>query len=208
MDFVKPGDIISIRHYSGINPFNSIVVDIDGDAIRVKLTKDFAIMNFLEGDPVVFGIETNGQIHMIGCNITKIDSKEEVVEVVIDKVDTGSDQRRHERFPVSLYADIRTKFSKKKHLAAIKDISYYGMLVYSKSDFTLGEQIEIDIYMEKKMVFLKGDIVRKTESPHYTQYGLRIVYEDINTMNFMKEYLKRLKESHEDSVKKIRDNEL
>lgn len=207
MDFIKPGVIVFVRHYSGLNPFKSIVLDIHDDTIKIRLTKDFAILNFLEGDPVVFGIETEGQVHIIGCNITKIDSKDETVEVAVDKVDSGADQRRYERFPVSLYADARTKLSKKKHLVVIKDISYYGMFIYCKSDFFTGDQIEIDIYMEKKMMFLKGEVVRKIESTHYNKYGLRIIYEDVNAMNYMKEYLRRLKEAQEDSVRNMKTDE-
>ncbi len=204
---LKVGDVISIKHYSGINLFKSVVVSVDGDVVKVRLTKDFTMLNFLEGDPLVFGVESYGEVHLVGCNITRIDCKNNTVEAIIDKVDTGANQRMYERFPVSLYSDIRTKFSKKKHLAIIKDISTYGMLIYCKSDFPIGEQIEVDIYMEKIMVFLKSDIMRKKESTHYIEYGLRIIYEDINSMNFIKEYIRRIKEAQEDSIRKMRERE-
>ncbi|TYQ16081.1 UNVERIFIED_CONTAM: PilZ domain-containing protein [Acetivibrio alkalicellulosi] len=201
MNFVNPGDVVTIRHYSGINPFRSIVISITENIIKIKLTGDFAVFNFFEGDPIVFGIEKSGETHMVGCNIVTIDNKAGSIDLRIDKTERDADLRRHERFPVSLYSDIRTRYAKKKHLGIIKDISFFGMLIYSKSDFEIGDNIEIDIYMEKKVLFLKGDIVRKTQEEKYIQYGIRITYEDANAMNFMKDYLRKQKELQEDSLK-------
>lgn len=206
MNHIKVNDVVSVKHYSGINPFKSIVVGIDGDVVRVKLTKDFTLLNFLEGDPLVFGVESDGEVYMVGSNIVNIDSKEGIVEAVIDKFESGSEQRMYERFPVSLYSDVRTKLSKKKHLAIVKDISFYGLLIYCKSDFSINEQIEVDIYMEKTMVFLKGEIMRKKQGTNYIEYGLRILYEDANSMYFIKDYLKRLKDSQEESIRKIKES--
>lgn len=206
MNHIKVNDVVSVKHYSGINPFKSIVVGIDGDVVRVKLTKDFTLLNFLEGDPLVFGVESDGEVYMFGSNIVIIDCKEGIVEAVIDKIESGAEQRMYERFPVSLYSDVRTKLSKKKHLAIVKDISFYGMLIYCKSDFAVNEQIDVDIYMEKTMVFIKGEIMRKKQGTNYIEYGLRILYEDTNSMNFIKDYLKRLKEAQEESVRKIKDS--
>lgn len=205
MEFIKNGDIISVRHYSGVNPFKSIVVDSDGDTLKIKLTKDFAIMNFLEGDPVVIGVESQGDVKIFGCKIVEINIRDEIIEVNIDKIDSEAEQRRHERFPVSLYADVRIKMDRKKHLAAIKDISYYGMLIFSKSEFSLGDEIELDIYMEKNMIFLKCEVLRKIPGDLYNKYGLRIIYQDVNSMNFIKEYLRRLKEAQEDSIRKMKE---
>lgn len=153
MELINPGDVISVRHYSGVNPFRSIVIGTSEDILKIKLTKDFAILNFCVGDPVVIGVESQARLQVLGCKILNINAKEGTIEVVMDKIDSEADQRRHERFPVSLYADIRVKHEKKKCLATIKDISYYGMLIYCKAEFSLGDQLEVDVYMEKNMLF-------------------------------------------------------
>ncbi|OPZ83585.1 MAG: PilZ domain protein [Firmicutes bacterium ADurb.Bin419] len=205
MNLIKNGDIVSVRHYSGVNPFKSIVVDSDEDHVKIKLTKDFAIMNFLEGDPVVIGVESEGNVKIFGCKIVEINIKDGIIEVSVDKIDSEAEQRRHERFPVSLYADVRVKMDKKKHLAAIKDISFYGMLIFSKSEFSVGEELELDIYMEKNMLFLKCEVMRKVPGDVYNKYGVRIIYRDVNSMNFVKEYLKRLKEVQEETIRKMKE---
>lgn len=212
MDFFKPGDVVSVRHYSGVNPFKSVVVDATEDFLKMKLTKELSIVNFLEGDPAVVGIEKENDEHVksniqiIGCTITNIFKKDGIVEVCLDKLESEADQRRHERFPVSIYADVRIKMDRKKYLAIIKDISYYGMLIFSKSEFSVGDELDFDIYMENTMAFLKCEVLRKVVDPVYNKYGLRVIYEDVNSMNFVKEYLKRLKEAQEDSVRNMKES--
>lgn len=199
------GSIISIRHYSGLSPFKSVVTALNDDVLTVKLTKEFALLNFLEGDPVVFGYEADGQVFVFGSVICGINVKEGILKLKVDKVDSEADRRQTERFPVSLYSDIREKDSKKKHLATIKDISSQGMLIYSKADIPNKQHLEIDIYMDKSMVFLKAAIVRKVERVNYYEYGLVIIYDDANTLNLMTEYLKRLKQEQEEAIRRLRN---
>lgn len=198
------GTSISVRHYSGLSPFKSIVLEATEEIITIKLAKEFAAMNFLDGDPVVFGIVSGNQVHIVGCNIIKVNHKEGILELRIDKVESDAEKREYERFPVSLYADMRMRESRKKYLAIIKDISYYGMLVYSKEDLQTNQQLEIDIYLDKTMIFLKGSVARKDKNPNYYEYGLKITYEDASSLNYVRDYLKRLKESQEDAVKKMK----
>jgi len=205
MNLIKQGDIVSIHHYSGINPFKSVVMEINSDTILLKLAKEFAVMNFLEGDPVVLGLERGDEIIIIGCNISEIRPKQDIIELKIDKLDEGSEKRQWERYPVSIYADIRTKNCRKKSIATIKDLSCYGMLIYSKTDFPLHEQLEIDIYMEKTMIFLKTNIARKVQSKNYFEYGLGILYEDSNSLNYMKDYLKKLRQEQVESIRKLKN---
>lgn len=190
MDLIKSGDDITVRHYSSIKSFQSTVVEIQQDKIEIQLAKDFILMGFLIGDPIVLGIEKDQKMHVIGCDINKIKSKEKRLELIVDKTEEEASQRRYQRVPVSLYSDLRSKFENKKCLGLIKDISHYGMLIYSKADFKVAEKIEIDIYMDKRMIFLKAEIMRKISKESYIQYGMRIIYEDVKAMHSMQEYLK------------------
>lgn len=203
MDLIKPGDIVSISHYSGLSPFKSVVVDVRGDTVLLRLTKEFAIMNFLEGDPVVFGIEKGEDVLMGGCNITGLSPRENMVELKVENLEVGTERRQCERYPVSLYADVKTRNCKKKQLAIIKNISCYGMLIYSKGDFLAGEQLEVDIYMDKTVVHLKTNITRKEQGRHYFEYGLEILYENRNSLNFMKDYIKRLEQEQIDAIRRL-----
>ncbi len=203
--YLQKDDIIAVRHYSGLSPFKSIIMEVDESTVTVKLTKEFALMNFLVGDPVVFGYESGEDIYIYGSIIEEIDVSKNIVKLKIDKVDIEANRRKAERYPVSLYADIKLRESGKKYLATIKDISYYGMLVYTKAELEIGELLDVAIYMEKSMVFFNTNIIRKNIGPSFYEYGLGIIYTDTNSLNLMKEYLKRLQAEHEDAIRKLKN---
>jgi hypothetical protein len=203
-NLISSGDVISICHYSGINPFKSVVMDINSDAVKVKLIKGLASMNFNKGDPAVFGIESRGEVKVFGSDISAINTKEDIVVLNVDKDQPDSDRRQCERYPVSLYSDLVIRDSRKKHLAIIKDMSYHGMKIYTKEDTDIQQQVELNIYMDKSMMFLKANIMRKVKSADYIEYGLGIVYEDTSSLNTMKEYMKRLQLEQEESIRKLR----
>ncbi len=204
MNALKPGVPILVRHYSGLKPIKSVVLDVGIENMSIKLTKEFEISNFLEGDPVVFGYQADEEVYILGSDILNVNAKTGQMLVKVDTVDPEAERREFERFPVSLYADIRKKKSDKKHLATIKDISYYGMMMYSKLNLEVNQRLDIDIYMDKTMLFLMGDVVRKVETSHHFQYGLKLVYPDLRTMNYMKDYIKRLALDQEYYIRKSR----
>ncbi|MCX7711373.1 MAG: PilZ domain-containing protein [Clostridia bacterium] len=204
MDTIKPGDIVAINHYSGINPYKSVVLDVQPEFMKVKLAKEFAVMSFIVGDPAVVGIQKSDGIALKGCNVLGLKTKEDTIELKIDKLETGAENRQWERYPVSIYTDIRTRECKKKQIGIIKDMSYYGMMIYSKADLPVNEQLEVDVYMDKHIVFLKTNIARKIQSEHYFQYGLSIVYEDSSSLNYMKDYIKRITQEQEEQIRKVK----
>lgn len=201
---IKVNDVISICHYSGLSPFKCIVLEAGSDFLIVNVTKDFAVKSFNEGDPVIFGIENMGEMMIYGGSISQVRAKDNIIHIEIDKPEPGSENRQVERYPVSMCADIRTKKDNKKQLAAIKDISYYGILIFTKVDIDEGETIEVDIYMEKSMIFLKAVVNRKRIKANYIEYGVGIKYEDGGTLNYMKDYTKRIKQDQIDSIRKAK----
>ncbi|MDP4092514.1 MAG: PilZ domain-containing protein [Bacillota bacterium] len=200
---LKAGDVISVRHYSGLSPFKSIVITADNGCVKVKLTKEFALLNFLIGDPVVFGYESNDLVYIFGCNVVDISIREGIVTLKVDNIDAESNKRKYERFPVSLYADMKLRSSNKKHLATIKDMSCYGMLIYSKADIEVSELLDLAVYMDKSIAFFNTNVIRKSESANYFEYGLGIIHSDSNSLNTMKDYLKVLKNEQEEAVRKL-----
>lgn len=204
MNFLKQGDSISIRHYSGISAYGSTILGIDNDNMHVRLKKEFAVMNFLEGDPLVFGYESDGHVFIGGSNVLNIDVKKDTMIFKIDKFEAGAEKREHERIPVSIYADVQDRSKRQKFHATVKDISCYGMFIYSKANFKLNDQIEVDIHFDKSIRFFKTSVVRKIESPHYFQYGLNIVYEGSSQLGLMKEYIKRLEREQKEHIIKMK----
>lgn len=200
---VNEGDALTIRHYSEIKMFKTLALKVEGNLLIVKLTNDFAKINLLEGDPIVCGIQKENVVYTYGCTIVKIRAKDKFIELTIDSINTSENKRQHERFPVSLYADIKFKDTIKNQLATIKDLSYYGVSLLTKVELNHNEIIELDIYIDKLVIFVKGNIVRRINHENWIEYGISMVYDDISTLNEMKEYVKELKKKQEESIREL-----
>jgi len=191
---LKTDKVVLVSHYSAVKPFRCDIIDASDSSITLRLTKQFSILNFHEGDPAVIMVKEQSNIIKIGCNVTSIEPRKNIVKFKIDTIEPGSELRLHERKPVSLYADIRKKGKDKKHIATIKDISSFGLKIYSKESFSVNDILQIDLYMQQKIVFLKAVILRKIYHEDFFEYGLRIEYESFETLNYIQEYIKSLSE--------------
>src|SRR3989339_536637 len=127
---IKTGEVVSIRHYSGIKLFKSIVVERSLDNVTIKIIEEIESLNCLEGDPIVLGFESENEIYIASCNIVKIKKEESQIVVKFDNIETLANKRISERYPVSFYADIRIGESQTKHLALVKNISFTGLIIY------------------------------------------------------------------------------
>src|SRR3989339_588595 len=121
---VKIGDDILVRHYSNRSAVKSKIVKIDNNLISIKVEKTAKAWDYLINDPVVIMILNNSIFFSISCNIIAIKVKEELIEVLVDDIRSNDDRRQEERYPVSLYADIKERDTKKKYFATIKNISF------------------------------------------------------------------------------------
>jgi len=191
MEF-KNEKIALINHYSAVRPFKCEIVDASDSSITLQLIKQYSTMNFLEGDPVVIVIKEGEAVINIGCNVTSINSKSNSITLKIDSIEPGSEMRLHERHPVSLYADVRLKGKDKKYIAVVKDLSHFGIKIYCKESFHINDVLQIDLYLQQKMVFLKGIILRNVSHSYFNEYGLRIEYESYDTLYFVQNFIKNL----------------
>src|SRR5690606_93995 len=101
------GSVVTMRHYSMINVFDSIVDKIEGDRIVVKLPKECQKATFLEGDPLVTAYELDEKPVIKGGRVLEYKRYESLLAYREDVPDEGSRLRSYERHPVSLYADYR-----------------------------------------------------------------------------------------------------
>jgi len=201
---IKAGDMVAVKHYTLLTPFISFVNEIKDDNISIMLTKDFPENNLLVGEPIVLGYEATDQVYVLGCDIEEIDVISNSVRLNFDYEDSYLNLRSRERFPVSLYADLISSNRGTRQLVIIKDLSLFGMRIYSKVDLYLDELVEISIYTEKDVVFLKGKIVRDIENSTFNEYGVGIQFENLKSMNLIENYLKNLKYAFEQQIKKLK----
>lgn len=203
---IKAGEQVYINHYSRKQPSSSYILDAAGNSVKIKLTKDFTVLDLFEGDPVIIGYEYEGEAFICECIITEIDTKDNTVTLEIKEDNSLSDKRLSENYPVSIYSDIKMKDSKKRNAAIVKNINLTGMSVYSRHDMENGDEIEIDVYLDKRVVSLKSVILWKSQVSGYIEYGLKIIYSDFNDKNLMKLYLQMLKEDQYKAIGNIKNS--
>lgn len=203
MDTLKPGSSFILQHYSGIKLIKSSLAGIDGDIVNVRLDKDAATSNFKEGDPVVVGYESSNTIYTLGSYVHAVNYGMAEISLKKDGTEPGSEKREYERLPVSLCADIKCVVTRNRYDALVKDISYYGMLMFAKAEFELNQKIEVDVYADKVMLFLNANVVRKVSTPNGFQYGLGLFYNENGSLSYIKDYLKKLGEERVEAIRKL-----
>lgn len=201
---LKVGEFVSIRHFSGTKLFKSLVIESNNDTLLVKFVEDVTLLNCSEGDPIVLGSEFENEVYISSCTILKMEKPENIIKLKIDSYETAANKRLFVRFPLSVYAEAQIGQSQKKHLAVVKNISFSGMLIYSKTDFPLYQELKFHIHAGVS-IHLKVTIIRKVKETYNYEYGLKIVYTDVHTPNLLKKYLLFLKKEQEDFIKKFKD---
>lgn len=201
---IKIGDVVAVKHYTGLSPFKSVVVDVGERTMALRLSKQFASLNCFEGDPVVVGFETNSKIYVASCTIEKINLTNSIIQLSVEIVEFVTDKRTSERFPVSFYADIREKESRNVHNAVVKNISLNGLMVCCKSDLPEGMEVEVDVSADKTPIFLDACVIRKAKKENYYEYGFKIINKDNRAQNVLGWYMQVLKEEQEEFVKEIK----
>jgi hypothetical protein len=201
---ITAGDLVSIRHYSGTKLFKSLVTESNNDILKVKLIENITLLNCLTGDPIVLGSELDNDVYISSCTILDLEKDQNSILLKIDNYEATANKRLFVRFPVSIYAEARIGESQKKHLAIVKNISYSGMMIYSKTDFPLYQELKFDIHAGVT-IHLKATIIRKVKDTYNYEYGLKIVYTDVHTPNLLKKYLLLLKKEQEDFIKKFKE---
>lgn len=191
-----PGDIVTVRHYSFLNVFKSTILSVEGPVVSLKLTRESSIACFMAGDPIVLGCEDCENIRISGGRIAALDIGGEALHVHLDVLEEDARNRLYERFPVSLYADVRPREIRKKVFALVKDISFYGMLIFSSENLFRTQKLDIDIYLDREIMSQKGEIVRKFEGPLYYEYGLKLLHNGPLRYNHIKNFVKKSQSEH------------
>lgn len=200
---VNAGDTLTISHYSKMKLLKTIALRAEGNLIVIKLIDEFVKIHLLEGDPLVCGLQKDNIIYTYGCTIVRIRAKDKEVELNIDSINTSENKRQHERFPVSFYADIRMVDGSVKQLATVKNLSYYGVSLLTKVELNQNELIEMDMYIDNAVVFAKGNIVRLINHENWIEYGISMVYDDVEDLDNMKKYVTQLKKKQEESIRSL-----
>lgn len=191
---IKPGVVVTIRHYSMLNVFKGIVQNVFDNIVTLSLSKEVSVTRFLEGDPIVVAFEGHENVKIIGGILTRLNIAEELLDFAMDVMDEEAKNRIYERCPVSLYSDFKLSDTGKKCFGLIKDISYYGLLVLSKEDLDRGQRMDLDIFLVRDIMSIKAEVIRQIQGTMYLEYGLKIIHKGPSVYNHVQNYVRKLQD--------------
>jgi hypothetical protein len=195
--------VVSLRHHSLPSPV-LCVLDYQSDVVMsVHIPKEIKIYNFVVDDPVIIIFELSEKFYTANCSVGSIDSKSHGLNLIVNELDSTNNKRRHERYPVSLYADIRGENDKKRSLASVKNISLTGFMIYSPSKYLLSTLLDIDVYMDRDVFTVKGRIVRRVERKDIFEYGIKLEYYKTGVKILIQDYILKLEEENVQIIEDI-----
>ncbi|MEN8908075.1 MAG: PilZ domain-containing protein [Clostridiales bacterium] len=202
---LKMGDIVSIKHYSGFEFFNSIILDSDNEIIVIKTTESFSNLNIFVDDPIVLGFSYKRDVYICECIIQKINVAKSLSEIKIISEKKVTDSRLHERFPVSLFAEINDSDSGKYNTILIRNISASGLMVVSKDNFNIDSIIDLSIFIENNIIKVMGLIVRKSKRSYSYEYGVKLIFKDISSKTLIEKYIIYLKKEQYQVISNLKN---
>jgi hypothetical protein len=206
MDYmdIKVNSIVTLYHYSLKKPIFTTVVEISNDIIVIKLIKEFSSSDIFSGDSIILIFESDNEICTSGCILMSINAKEGTVKLKVENFEFIVNLRYQDRFFVSLFADVKTKYPKNMSVVSVKNISLKGMMVSTKSDYTINQELEVDLYLEASVIQLNAHIAWKYQDHVTYKYGLITEYADNGSLPILEKYLQTLKDEYEEFKKKLK----
>ena len=193
---IKVGESANIRHFS--NNINYIVriEKIESADLHLEFYKIRKETGINVGDPAVLIYNSDSGIVVKGCIIWEIFRDQERIVVRIDENCRGISKRSFERYPVSFDSDLKFVNESKRYSTFIKDISKYGFKILSSIEIPIGQKIEISPYLNKRIVFITGTIVRSVKKTLYYEYGINVDPSDLHSVQELSIIIKMAQEDY------------
>lgn len=172
---LKVGEIVTLKHYSGKKINKGLISDVESNNVVVRPEKDFLIYSYFIDDPLVLGYENENIVSICEAVVTDIDYNKNTISVNIKNIQTLTNKRITQRFPVSLSAYITNH--NEKSFAYIRNISLDGLSICSKLEKNKGDIINVQTIIENKELIFDAKIMWKKPGKLGFEYGL--VFESV-----------------------------
>lgn len=172
---LKVGEIVTLKHYSGKKINKGLISDVESNNVVVRPEKDFLIYSYFIDDPLVLGYENENIVSICEAVVTDIDYNKNTISVNVKNIQTLTNKRITQRFPVSLSAYITNH--NEKSFAYIRNISLDGLSICSKLEKNKGDIINVQTIIENKELIFDAKIMWKKPGKLGFEYGL--VFESV-----------------------------
>ena len=193
---LKAGDFANIMHFSNSSNYIVRVEKTEDAIIYLALTKIRKDTGINIGDPAVLVYNSDLGIVVKGCIISELRRETEMLLVRSDDNGRGDSKRAFERYPVSYDSDLKLANESKRYSTLIKDISKYGFKIFANIEMPLFQKIEISPYLNKRIVFISGTIVRYVKKPLYFEYGVTVEVTDSRSVQELSSIMKMAQEEY------------
>lgn len=166
----KVGEIVTLKHYSGKKINKGLINSVQNNNILVRPERDFLIYSYFVDDPVVLGHESENIVNLCESIIAGIDYNNNTISINIKNIQSLTNKRITQRFPVSLSAYITS--DREKSFAYIRNLSLDGLSICSKHEKNKGDIINIQTIIENKELEFDAKIMWKKVGKFGFEYGL------------------------------------
>lgn len=166
----KVGEVVTLKHYSVKKSNKGIISSAHDDSIIIKPERDFLVYSFFDSDPVVMGYESENMVNICEATINFVNHKDNSFGLTVNNIQTMTNKRITQRFPVSLCAYILNHNT--RVFSYIRNISLDGLSLCSKQEFKNGDVFIINTRIENIELTFEGRVIWKKSGQIGFEYGL------------------------------------
>ncbi|MFZ5987875.1 MAG: PilZ domain-containing protein [Bacillota bacterium] len=166
----KVGEVVTLKHYSGKKINKGLISNSHDNSLIVKPDKDFLVYSYFDNDPIVLGYENEELINICEGVITFLNYKENSFGLTVNNMQSITNKRITQRFPVSLCAYITHRNT--RNFAYMRNISLDGLSLCTKHEFDKGEIFTIHTSIETIDLIFDARVIWKKTSIVGNEYGL------------------------------------
>lgn len=173
---IDAGNNIQLKHYSTFEFLNAYATNITENTLKIKVLEKLSDLNLFPEDPVVLSFTMTNDLYIISGEILKIEKLFPLeISIKIKQIEKQKTLRKNKRFFVSLACEIITINSPNTVFGIVKNVSYTGFKMNSKTDMFIGDSISLSISLDKyHSICCICTVVRKDLPGSFYEYGLLI----------------------------------
>lgn len=161
-DVLSPGIIIKTKFPNDDSGITNIIQSFNNDVIVIPLNNEYFRADILNEDSIAIEFADHERQYHIDCRILDMDIiNTQTMSVKILKVSEYENDRKSDRYYISLGANISSPKVKAGSTAIVTNICISGIYFISKDLFNADEIVTIEILLpSNKILAFKGKIVR------------------------------------------------
>ncbi|MBE5812647.1 MAG: PilZ domain-containing protein [Clostridiales bacterium] len=204
-DFLEKESVLKTQVQDSIEWIPNVVVDLHPDTEEIDLIFDDRYSNsvVLVGDAVKLNYVEEKVQYIVDAWITGIRMQPtKIMTLKVVSIKQMANLRKDERYSVNYGATISSFDNPTGVFGVITNISLSGLGVIVRQMFLVGDIVKISIHLPSSSFVVDAEIVRSSETPKGTEYGVSFVRHDEEALEELTSLIEDIKE-REDRLSRI-----